>query len=826
MTTLLITPSKSTSRAIEPLEWNRFLLLSVHEAHTERGKLLITQLQDQAHWAPSVATAQVLQQETEEISYVLSRAEYDSMWGVLMDLADPESALERLSRGSVLEIIDFALLRRWLYALDAWVKTPVETIKGDLFKVALSRLPNPTQPLQILDRILTPEGELSERASPKLASLYQEIRSLKREISIQLDHVLKTLSTKGVLQENFSDVRDGRYVIPIKIASQGEVDGIIYEASASRQTVFVEPKEVSPLNNRLRQRQNELIQEIYIVLDETSKKLRPFARELELGVSIISHWDAVQARARFGKRYSGKSIEVTSSRNFVLKQTAHPLLWWSLRPEEIIRNEIVFGDPVSTLLLTGPNTGGKTVLLKTLGLAGLCARTGFPFPASDPPTVPFFDSFFADLGDPQSIEQHLSSFSGHIQRFKEILDGLTDQSLILIDELNSATDPEEGAAIGRAFLESIMARGAMTVTTTHDPQLKAVAGNDKRILNASMQFDESSRTPTYRIQTGIPGRSRALETASRLGLPKSVIDLAKSYLSRAHIEFENLINRLETDARQAELARKEAVRIREEAEKLRLEWTKRTEASVNEMMDRTRQKLRRVLDEAQEEVRNTVRKLDEARSRKEVDTTRQTINETIGTAASLLESALEEEAPEVAQVLQKKKALETPVPRPEAMTVGQTVRVPKWKTTGIILEIKANKARVAMGALQMTLALSDLESLHPSELSALKQNQNLNRPKSGKGGRTGGSDDVTVPPSQLDLRGKRLDDAMRELEQYVDQAYRCGGLAQVTVVHGVGTGAIREGTRALLSKLPYIKNYRDGGTGAGGTGATLIEFDT
>lgn len=819
--------NKAASKATEPLEWNRFLDLSIEEARTEGGKILLGRLRDPESWAPNVGASQILQEETLEISEVLHR---DDLWGVLSDLTDPESSLERLTRGSVLEIVDFTLLRRWLFAIDSWRKISGDEIqnkiRGEIFKNALSKLPDLSAPIQILERILTPEGELSERASPKLASLYQEIRALKREISIQLDHVLKTLSTRGVLQENFSDVRDGRYVIPIKIASQGEVDGIIYEASASRQTVFVEAKEVSPLNNRLRQRQNELIQEIYIILDETSKKIRPHASEIQLGAKVLTHWDAVQARSRMGLRYGGKKITVTQTRHFILRQTAHPLLWWSMKPEEIIRNEIVFGEPVVTLLLTGPNTGGKTVLLKTLGLAGLCARTGFLFPALDEPTVPFFDAFFADLGDPQSIEQHLSSFSGHIQRFKEILDGLTDQSLILIDELNSATDPEEGAAIGRAFLESIMARGAMTVTTTHDPQLKAVAGSDSRILNASMQFDERARTPTYRMQIGVPGRSRALETAARLGLPSSVIELAKSYLSRAHIEFENLLNRLESDASLAEAAKREALQMRQEAEKLRAEWTQRTEASVNEMMDRTRQKLRRVLEEAQEEVRGRVKLLDEAKSRKDIDSTRQTINDTVGAAASLLESALEQEAPQIAQALQKKKASEQTTPVAQAFSVGQTVRVPKWKNSGTILEIQGSKAKVAMGALQMTLALTELEMLDSFELSALKKTQALNRPKSGRGGRTGGTQDVPTPPSQLDLRGKRLDDAMRELGQYIDQAYRCGGLAQVTIVHGVGTGAVREGTRALLAKLPYIKNYRDGGTGLGGTGATLVEFDT
>jgi DNA mismatch repair protein MutS2 len=819
----------NAARATEPLEWDRFLGLAQIEARTARGKEKTTALSDRRNWASDVVAARLLQQESQEAALLLDR---DALWGPLVELADPEAALERLSRGAVLELEELALTRRWLYAIDSWSQVPREDIKGELLKKAILRLPEPLRPIQILDRILTPEGELSERASPRLGQLYSEIRSLKREISVTLDQLIKTLSTRGILQENFTDVRDGRYVIPIKISSQGEVDGIIYEASASRQTVFVEPREVSHLNNRLRQRQNELISEIYAVLAEASKALQPFADETRLGVDILSHWDAAQARARFGRHFGGKPIQVTEERVFRLKQTAHPLLWWSVAPELIIRNEIDFGDPIRTLLLTGPNTGGKTVLLKTLGLAGLCARTGFPFPATDHPQVPFFDSFFADLGDPQSIEEHLSTFSGHILRFRQIIENLTDRSLILIDELNSATDPEEGGVLGRAFLETIMGRGAITVTTTHDPHLKAAAITDGRILNASMQFDESSRTPTYRMLLGVPGRSRALETAERLGLPREVLELARGYLSREHVEFEALLSKLETDSREADHARREAVHLRNEAEKLRNEWTERTQSAVNEMLERTRLRLRRVLEQAQDEVRTAVRTLeeqkDEKKNRKLIDETRASVSQTFGIASARLESALEEEAPELAETLDLgKKGPEFKAVAPaNLLKLGDSVRVPKWKSTGTVLAIlPEGKLRVALGTLQMTLTLAEIEPLLASEAAAIKSTQARNQTKGRTGSKVSLYADASAPPSQLDLRGQRFDEAMSRFESWIDQAFRSGSYAEVTVVHGLGTGAIREGVRVRLHKLPYIKEFRDGGAGHGGAGATIVEFD-
>ncbi|MCM2324066.1 MAG: Smr/MutS family protein, partial [Oligoflexia bacterium] len=493
-----------------------------------------------------------------------------------------------------------------------------------------------------------------------------------------------------------------------------------------------------------------------------------------------------------------------------------PLLWWTLTPEAIIRNELDFGEPVRTLLLTGPNTGGKTVLLKTLGLAGICARTGFPFPAVEVPRVPFFRSFFADLGDPQSIERHLSSFSGHVLRFKEILDEVSDRSLVLIDELNSATDPEEGAALGRAFLESVMARNAMIVTTTHDPHLKALSVSDERILTASMAFDEGSRTPTYVMQLGVPGRSRALETAERLGLPADVIELARSYLSRGHVEFEQLLSRLESDAREAARSRKEAVALREEARRLEKQWSERTEASVTEMLDRTRQKLRRILEQAQDEVRSSARRLEEMRTRHELDEARTRLTETAEASAERLESALKEEAPEIAELLER-KARETrtaapPPPQETAFEPGMTVRIPKWKNTGTVLGFQGTKLKVAMGTLQLTLLPSEVEPIAGAAKPATRAHVTT----------LSASGDASA--RQLDLRGFRLDDAMAELERFIDHAYRSGA-PEITIVHGLGTGALREGTRKLLSRLPYVKDFRDGGTGQGGTGATLVEFE-
>jgi DNA mismatch repair protein MutS2 len=349
-----------------------------------------------------------------------------------------------------------------------------------------------------------------------------------------------------------------------------------------------------------------------------------------------------------------------------------------------------------------------------------------------------------------------------------------------------------------------------------------MAVSDNRIMNSSMEFNEGTRSPTYRMVLGVPGRSRALETAERLGIPASVLTLARKYLSKEHQQFEQVLSRLESDSQEAARARREAVQLREEAEKLRKEWTERTESSVGEMLERTRQRLRRILEQAQDEVRSSVKKLDEVKNRKDLDQTRSQLNESYGTAASRLEKALQEEAPEIAQAIAKSEAQKkelADLPAKPKLEPGVWVRIPKWKSTGKILELKGTKAKVEMGTIQMTLSIDDIDALNASETAAAKASQPKAKTKSMNTGFT------YAPAPQIDLRGMRLDDAMSELERYLDQAFRSGSMVEVTIVHGLGTGAIREGARKLIAKLPYIKVFKDSGLGQGGAGATVVEFD-
>jgi DNA mismatch repair protein MutS2 len=813
----------STQSALQVLEWERFLSLAAHEALSIPAQDSLHALQMESHWAASCTQAQILQTETSEIKLFLDK---DSLWNPLNGLQSPLPALSRLQRDSVLEVTDLALLRNWLQAAAVWTEastTPSSQggLYGERLLKNLQEIPSPHAALHILRPLLTPQGELSESATPSLAQLHSEIRGLKREITHRLDQLIKEYHQKGVLQETYSDVRDGRYVLPVRISAQSEVEGTLYESSGSRQTVFIEPKEVSLLNQRLRQRQSTLAQEIQQILTETCRKLQPHTPDILRATEILIHWDATQAKARLGRHYQGLPLTVGEGRSFSLKKSAHPLLFWSLPDEDIIRNDITLESPRQALLLTGPNTGGKTVLLKTLGMAGLCARTGFPFPTSEPGEAPYFDQLFADLGDPQSIEQHLSSFSGHVLRFKEILEQVTPQSLVLLDELNSATDPEEGAAFGRAVLEQILQSGALLITTTHDPHLKSLSLKDPRILCASMAFDESSQTPTFHILFGIPGRSRALETAKRLGMPESLILLAKSYLSEHHLDLEARLQRLEADSAAATLARAEAERLLAQAKALEALWIKKTESGFEDLLSRTQNRLRKTLEKAQSEIRERLIQLESSKSRSEVQQLRRELLSSLETHETELKEALQTEAPE--RSWKDSKNAQTPDQTPHArrlFTEGTSVRVARWKSTGSILKLKGDQhAEIALGALKLTLPLSELEWLAPppkKRASHIATQLSTSNPQSGS--RSERSE------SELDIRGLRYEAAMTEVEHFLNHAHQNQRL-RVTIIHGLGTGALREGTLRLLRSLPFVKTFQDGGPQGGGAGATFIELD-
>ncbi len=805
---------------IQSLEWLPFLERAAPLASSLPGRQKILDLADSRHWAASIDASRVRQQETRDASELLAKSD---LWGSLVDLETADPLWERLGKSSLLDASEWCIARRWLRAIEAFRTAELPEEGLELFRAMSLELPDVSAALRRLDRLFTPEGELSENATPELARIGSELRQIKREISVRMDSLARDYHQKGVLQDQFTDVRDGRYVLPVRISAQHEVPGLLHEASASRQTVFIEPREITELNNRLRRHQNEWLQEVHRILSELSRDLAPGAAAWSAATSVLVHWDAIHARAAVARHYEGLPIECGGDA-IDLTRTAHPLLWWTLPVESIQRNSIELDSSRRALLITGPNTGGKTVLLKTIGLAAAFARTGFFFPGDRPARVPFFGAIAADLGDSQSIESHLSSFSSHLRAFREILSSSGPGTLVLLDELNSATDPEEGAALSRALLETLLDQGAWLVTTTHDPVLKSLGRKDSRIVTAAMAFDENTRTPTYRLEIGVPGRSRALETAERLGIPTAVLDRARSHLSTQHREWETWVGELEIQVREARLARQQADEKRLEVERQSEQLARQLRDLKSEIGFSARQKIRHILEQAQEGVRLRLQALEQEPSRKRIESSRNELVREIESRLSAAESAVDDEAARAGVDLSPgKSAASSPPPSTSAAPVlepGMSVRVPRWKTTGKVLSVHPDgQIKVALGTLQMLLKREDYELLDPKAARGPKRDSVTIAWQAST------RDDAALPlGSSLDLRGLRLDEALARAERYLERVFTTGRFAQVTLVHGLGTGALREGIRKLLGELPFVADYRDGGTGMGGTGATLVEL--
>ncbi len=804
------------SRAVETLEFVEILELAASRCASQAGVEKMRALRDHRFWATDVGEARTLQSETQEIRGFLKK---DSVWGPLRGLTPVRSAVERLARGEVLETAELSVLRGWWSAVDDWNAIPVDELRNTpLFAQATKSLADAREPLRILGRVLTEIGEISERASPELHALSGRSRATRQKIEQRLEELKIKFAEDGILQDRFSDVRDGRFVLPVKVSEQDRVEGRVFEASVSKQTVFIEPKEIESLSNELRRLDNAVLEEIFKVLRDTSLALKPFAHELDTSAEILAHWDHVQAKAELGLQFGGREMEITdetAERGGVqlgageihLNHTAHPLLFFTLPPNAVVRNRVALEPGRPIFLISGPNTGGKTVLLKTLGLAAVFARTGFPFPGAGTVKIPFFERLFVDVGDAQSISESLSSFSAHVLRYRAMLDEAVPRSLFLIDEINAATDPEEGAALGRAFLEHLLEKvgeQARVVLTTHDPRLKAWSLSDPRVASGSMAFDETSHTPSYRLVIGQPGRSRAIETASRLGLDSKIIKRATELLSDEHHRLEQALSKLETEAADVERLRAELDHERRSLERERAMLKEHVQTAVERALEAARTRIKKIAASTEEELKAQTRSGSKTSVRRVQDQGQESLKEAVREEFEIVFGDSAEEFLE-------KQTTETVAMAPEEIHVGDRVRVPKFKTSGTVMAIHGDKAKISTGsAFHVEMKLVDLEKI--KEVAKQKPVQIQSTVQE--------ADSVTA---ELDLRGKRFEEAMSELAIFLDRAVRLG-VGRVTIIHGVGTGALREGTKKLLTTLPYVKSHRDGGPGEGSGGVTVVEF--
>lgn len=654
-----------------------------------------------------------------------------------------------------------------------------------------------------LIRSLEADGRLKDEASTKLHGVRQLISQTEVEIRQALEHYTRGKQAKK-LSDPITTIRNDRYVIPVLAQYRNQFGGVVHDQSASGQTLYIEPGSVVELNNRLRQAQIEKVQEIRRVLIDLSDLIRPYQSEISQNETILGHLDLINAKAKLAAQMKASLPIVNDQLVVNLRQARHPLI-----PDgKVVANDIQLGQDYQALVITGPNTGGKTITLKTLGIIQLMAQSGMFIPANENSQVTVFDNVFADIGDEQSLEQNLSTFSGHMENVKMILEQMTDHSLILLDELGAGTDPKEGAALAMAILDAIGTCGARVMVTTHYPELKVYAYDREKTINASMEFDQETLQPTYRLLIGIPGQSNGIAIAKRLGLDNGIIQTAQSLV---HADSQDLNQMIGDLIEQRKLAREENARLtklREENEVKTAELTQKLER-----FDKQRERLYiEARSKANHEVANAKKQADKIIHHLRQLQVQQGANvkehELINAKGQL--NALHQDNPKLAHnsVLRRAKAKQELKP-------GDTVQVKPYGQQGTLVAKRGrHQWEVQLGILKMAIDEDDLTKVNAGQIKS-------ETPKVRK--RPVRTIQTRQTSARLDLRGKRYEQAMSELDSFIDHAL-LNNLTSATIVHGKGTGALRKGTQEYLRSNPRVKSFEFATPNNGGDGATIAFF--
>ncbi|MFL2104427.1 endonuclease MutS2 [Desemzia sp. FAM 23991] len=644
------------------------------------------------------------------------------------------------------------------------------------------------------------DGHVLDDASTALRGIRTGIKKGENAVREKLESVIRGKSAK-YLSDALITIRNDRYVVPVKQEYRGYFGGVVHDQSSTGQTLFIEPKAVVELNNRLRQLQIEERHEVDRILAELSNEIAPYSKEITNNMQLLAQLDFIGAKASYAKSIQAVRPEIHSENEVKLYSARHPLL----DQDAVVANDIFIGGEYQAVVITGPNTGGKTVILKTLGLLQLMGQSGLQIPAAEESQIGIFHEVFADIGDEQSIEQSLSTFSSHMTNIVSILRKMDDKSLIILDELGAGTDPQEGAALAIAILDQIGSIGSSVMVTSHYPELKVYGYNHAKTINASMEFDVDTLSPTYRLLFGVPGRSNAFEISKRLGLSPDIIQNARHLIDGETQNLNEMIADLENTRKMTEMEYQEVREHVDEADALLQDlktavqdfWHER-----DELVKKARLKANQTIEEAQEEAEKVIADLRNKQVESGFDGSVKE-HEFID-AKTRLANLKHEEALAKNKVLKKEKAKQSLKP-------GDDVKVQSFGQKGTIVEKAGDKQWVVqMGMLKMKLDESDLVLTAPEKEPARKMTSLKSASQS------------HVSP-QLDLRGERYENALARMDQYLDSAL-LANYPQVTIVHGKGTGALRKGVTEALKRHPSVKGFSYAPANQGGNGATIVEF--
>ena len=722
-------------------------------------------------------------------------------------LADIQPQMKRLKIGANLNGTELAqvtkVLQTSMSVKNFFDELREKKIKLRVLDQLVDRLVTIPSITQRLVRSVDPDGRLNDEASSKLHGIRQLIVKTEGEIHQQMERYTRGKGAK-YLSEPVVTIRNDRYVVPVLARYRNKLGGVVHDQSASGQTLYIEPAGVVEYNNRLRQAQIEERQEMLRILAELSALIAPYRHDIQNNERVLGKLDFINAKAALAHDMKA-SLPLLSRENHVdLRRARHPLI----DPKKVVPNDIKIGEDYQAIVITGPNTGGKTITLKTLGLIQLMGQSGLFIPAEEGSTIGVFDNIFADIGDEQSLEQNLSTFSGHMDNVKAILDQITDRSLVLLDELGAGTDPKEGAALAMAILDQIGSKGSTVVITTHYPELKVYGYDRAKTINASMEFDTETLQPTYRLMLGIPGRSNGIEIAQRLGIDAAVIDEARSLVSDDSQDLNKMIGDL---VAQRKAAREENERLtklvadNERTQKELDEKLTRFNEQRDKLFDQARSKANHQVSMAKRKANSIIHHLRQLEMQQGANVKE---NQLIDAQGAL--NALHQEDPRLKHnsVLKRAKAKHD-------LHKGDAVMVKSYGQYGELLDKRGNhKWEVQIGILKMEIDECDLEKVDKKSLPKEKETRRSSAVHTTQTRHTS---------ARLDLRGHRYEQAMSELSDFIDHAL-LNNLSSVTIIHGKGTGALRKGTQQYLQSNPRVKSFSYAAPNNGGDGSTIVNL--
>ena len=733
--------------------------------------------------------------ETDEISQIYNKHRLPSLSG----LAKVSPLIHRANIGGVLNVSELNVIKRLIQVQNQFktfynqLLEEDEEVKYPILDDKMNQLPVLTDLFQeIKDKCDT--YDLFDHASYALQGIRSKISSTNQRIRQNLDRIVKSQSNQKKLSDAIVTVRNDRNVIPVKAEYRQDFNGIVHDQSASGQTLYIEPTSVVEMNNQISRLRNDEAVERERILTELTGQVAVDADSILIAESVMGQIDFLIAKARYARSIKGTKPTFKKERTVYLPNAFHPLL----DKETVVANTIEFIDDVETVIITGPNTGGKTVTLKTLGLIIVMAQSGLLVPTLDGSQLSIFENVYCDIGDEQSIEQSLSTFSSHMKNIVEILHEADKNSLILFDELGAGTDPSEGAALAMSILDYVRNLGSLVMATTHYPELKAYSYNCEGVMNASVEFNVDTLSPTYKLLMGVPGRSNAFDISKKLGLSLNIINKAKTMIGTDEQEINSMIESLERNSKCVDEQRIELDRLVREAQETHDALAKQYQQYQNyeqSLMNEAKEKANQRVKSATKEADTILKELRDLRDNKGAEVKE---HELIDKKKQLDDQY---EAKSIKQTVQKKKY--------DKINAGDEVKVLSYGQKGEVLELVGeDEAVVQMGIIKMKLPIEDLEKTKKKKEKPAKMVTRQNR--------------QTIK-TELDLRGYRYEEALLELDQYLDQAV-LSNYEQVYIIHGKGTGALQKGVQQHLKKHKSVSNFRGGMPSEGGFGVTVAEL--